>query len=117
MQKQPYIYIALILLLSNCKQNPSIDPAIPEKQLITALLDLHIAEVAVKSLRGTTKDSVLNVYYDQVYEMHGLERKKTEAYLEKLRTDPKYWDALYQKVEEAYKQLDAQLKEAEKQND
>ncbi|HMQ48787.1 MAG TPA: DUF4296 domain-containing protein [Saprospiraceae bacterium] len=114
MQKLHYIiYAFLMLLLNDCKQNPAIDATIPEKKLVSALVDLHIAEVAVKSLRGATKDSMLNVYYDQVFEIHGLDREETEAYLEKMRENPEYWNALYEKVQKEHELLDAKLKDAE----
>lgn len=96
-----FVSIALIMTLlawgSSCGRETA-RPPIPEDKLIGALIDVHFAEAAVQSLRGATKDSVINLYYDQICEIHGLNREEFETTMEIYRNDPIRMEKLYTKV-------------------
>ena len=89
--------IALALLLVSCGKEKEQAP-VSEDQLLEVLIDVHIAEAAVQSLRGETKDSVIHAYYDQVFEIYGLKREDFETTMELYRNDPKRMEELYAKV-------------------
>ena len=69
-----------------------------EDKLVEVLIDVHVAEAAVQMLRGATKDSVINAYYDQIFEIYGLKREDFETTMELYRNDPKRMEELYAKV-------------------
>lgn len=90
---------AAILLLSlfSCSQGRESIP-LGEDELVNVLIDVHIAEAAVQTLRGATKDSMINLYYDQICEIHGVNREEFETSMEILRNDPKRLEELYAEV-------------------
>ena len=93
----PALAFLLLFVLNACQQKPA-RPAIDEDKLVEVLIDVHVAEAAVQALRGATKDSMLNVYYGQIGEIHGLDMQEFETTMETLRNDPKYLEALYSKI-------------------
>lgn len=42
------------------------------------MADLYIAEAATNGLGGYEKDSLTHVYYEQVFEMHGVTKEEYE---------------------------------------
>lgn len=94
-------FLAFVLLihlsLASCGQD-KMSWAIDEQVLLEVIIDVHVAEAAVQSLRGATKDSVINAYYDQIFEIHGVNRAEFETTMEMLRNDPKHLEALYSKA-------------------
>ncbi|MCB0560138.1 MAG: DUF4296 domain-containing protein [Lewinellaceae bacterium] len=108
--------IACLLLASlvSCSQKPPA-LAIDEDKLVEVLIDVHIAEAAVQSLRGATKDSVINAYYDQIFEIHGLSREEFVTTMEILRTDPKRTEELYSKIMAEMERQDVAEEEKEKE--
>ena len=101
---------ALLLFISSCGTEQS-QLSISQDKLVEVLIDVHIAEAAAQTLRGATKDSVINAYYDQIFEIHGLNREEFETSMELLRTDPKRMEKLYAKVMEEMERQDVEDKE------
>lgn len=99
--------IALLLFGSACGSEPE-GLQIPEEKLVKVLADIHIAEAAAQQLRGQTKDSVLQVYYQQVCEMHGLEKATLEKTMEGLRRQPERLQALYERTMERMERIAAE---------
>ena len=90
-------FVLLFLTIAACKPRPARLP-IEEKQLISVLIDVHVAEAAVQGLRGHTKDSIINLYYEQICQIHGLDRATFESAMESLREDPVRLEKLYNEV-------------------
>ncbi|MFZ2900041.1 MAG: DUF4296 domain-containing protein [Saprospiraceae bacterium] len=86
-----------------------------EAQLILVLGDMQVAEAAAQSLIGTVKDSVLEVYYDQIFSIHGVERAHFEQCFDELQRDPQRLSLLYEKVIEELNRQGAQVDDKEKE--
>lgn len=95
----PHVGLAAILSLSvfSCSQGRQTIP-IDEDKLVEVLIDVHVAEAAVQTLRGATKDSMINLYYDQICEIHAVNREEFETSMEILRNDPKRLEELYAEI-------------------
>lgn len=102
-------FFILIFILSNvflsCKQE-EIEFQIPDEKMIKILTDLHISEAAILSLNQKTKDSISPVYYQQIFEIHGVTDSVFYSDLEKLRSDSKRLEKIYQEVIVEIEQLD-----------
>ncbi len=114
---------ATMLLLTCCLnlffcgcETPEEKPRIPEEQLINVLADVHIAEAALQALRGQTKDSMSQAYYQQIYTIHGLDSVEMQQTLEALRKKPEEMKALYDKVMERVEKLNARSKDPEERD-
>ncbi len=90
----PFIFF-LVISCNNPKTPPL--PDLPDKEMIRILADLHMAEIAAKKVHPTKKDSFLNVYYNQVYQIHHISKEKFEKEFEKLRKNPEKLEDIYKK--------------------
>jgi hypothetical protein len=71
---------------------------IPQKRLVLVTVDMHYAEAAVQNVYGKQKDSLLKVYYQEIFQLH---KVKQEDYIESIRilqNDSKRFDQFYNEV-------------------
>jgi hypothetical protein len=95
-----YRFLSLILFVSflfSCGPKPAVLP-IEKERLIPILVDVHIAEAAVQSLRKQEKDSVIQVYYDQIFEIHKISEDDFYASMEVLKQDAYQLEQIYEVV-------------------
>jgi hypothetical protein len=85
------------MLLGACRKERS-KITMTESELVNLLIDVHVAEAAVQDLYGETKDSVGRVYYEQIYQIHGIDQIVFDTTLAVLRRNPEYAGSVYQKV-------------------
>ena len=102
-------FFILLLLTSSiflsCKQE-EIKLQISDEEMVKILTDLHIAEAAILSLNQKLKDSITVIYYQQIFEIHGVTDSVFYSDLEILRKDSKRLEEMYQKVIVEIEQLD-----------
>ena len=95
-------YLILWLLISSvtaCKPEEKPLP-ISEEKLIVVLTDVHLAEAGLQNLRGDTRDSIANLYYEQIYAIHGIEKGSFDETMAMLREDPVRLERIYRQVME-----------------
>jgi hypothetical protein len=79
--------IFLFILLSTgffsaCNfQDPGEKPSVSEEQMSRILADIAIADAATNSISGYEKDSLVQIYYQQVLQLHGLTLEQHEKNL------------------------------------
>jgi hypothetical protein len=110
---QKVLPVLIFLSFISCEERPSC--TIPEDQLVMVLGDMQVAEAAAQSLIGAVKDSVLEVYYGQIFSIHGVERASFEQCFDELQRDPQRLSLLYEKVIEELKLQGAQVDDKEKE--
>ena len=65
------------LLFFACKNDKvNINLTIPTAKMVSILADVHVAESAAAYLSNPTKDSIATVYYQQIYEIHGVKAEE-----------------------------------------
>ncbi len=97
--------ICLLWTLAFAQCQPAEQTRLPEETLVRIMADLHIAEAATTGLTGFRKDSLLYLYYEQIFALYGIERADYEHDIRLLSRDE---DRMMRIVEEA----EALLKEA-----
>lgn len=102
------LFLVLFFMLAGCEEKRQLP--LEDEQLIPALRDVHIAENAILHLRSKNKDSVLNVYYDQICEIHGIERADLDSCIVRLKREPQMAHSYYEKVFEELEKLSLQTK-------
>jgi hypothetical protein len=75
-----------ILLCAACQQ-PVEQPTLSDETIARIMADLHVAEAATTGLGGYSKDSLMHLYYSQVFELHGIKREAYEKDLRLLARD------------------------------
>lgn len=87
----PIAGLLLLSLFLTCQSN---NPAatttnvIPEAKMARILADLNIAEAATSRLNGYPKDSLMQVYFKQVLDMHSVTVEAYEMQLRAIASDP-----------------------------
>jgi hypothetical protein len=92
-----FLFAAVFVVFSACKPAPA-TLNMPEEQLVNVLADVHIAEAAIQNLRGETKDSTANLYYDQIYTIHGVTETQFLEAIDILQENPILMDQVYAQV-------------------
>ena len=95
--KHIVLIIILLLTFSNCQKQEKV-PQLSDEQIIKVLVDLHIAEASSLSLGNELKDSVINLYYPQIFEIHGIEDSLFFKEFAVIRKNPKKLEMIYEKV-------------------
>lgn len=98
------VSMAGLVAISSCKPSPALP--VDEALLVKVLADVHIAEVAVQNFAGTHKDSIKRVYYQQIYEIHGVSESDFRASLQVLSDHQDMMEKLYKKVEKHLETMD-----------
>lgn len=107
MQRLLLIAIAALLAVS-CRKGPVLP--ISDDTLVKALADAHLAEAAVQNLAGTYKDSILRVYHEQIYRIHGISETDFRQTVQMLTDQPERMEKLYRKVEKRIQYLQENAK-------
>lgn len=105
----------LSLFLPACETTEE-KPQIPEEKMVKVLADIHIAEAALQTLRGQTKDSMSQTYYHQIYAIHEVDSLEVQETLQAMRENPDKMKALYDKVMERVEKLNAKSKDPEQRD-
>ncbi|MFK8008154.1 MAG: DUF4296 domain-containing protein [Saprospiraceae bacterium] len=103
------------LTLLSC-QEEAIKPQISDEKMVKILTDLHISEAAILSLNQKIKDSISIVYYQQIFEIHGVTDSVFYKDLETLRGDAKKLEEIYIKVLDNIEVLDVKKVEEVKKD-
>jgi|LauGreDrversion4_2_1035121.scaffolds.fasta_scaffold754131_1 hypothetical protein len=75
------------LLLQGCQGENSQSQDISDEKIARIMADLYIAEAATIGMTGYSKDSLMQVYYNQVFEMHGTDKVVYENNLRLISND------------------------------
>ena len=73
---------------------------IPDEKMARIQADLNIAEAATARLNGYPKDSLRQIYFKQVMEMHGISNADYEATLRVIVTDQSRMETLLKMSED-----------------
>lgn len=97
--------LSIYLCLAGCLTHQTESPPISESELENVVFDVHIAESAMSALpNGTKKDSLANLYYDQIAEIHGIDRETLDTCLAILQRNPELTRDVYEKLSERFEE-------------
>lgn len=80
------IHLLLLLLLAACTDKKE-QPIWPDEKMARIMADLGTAEAAANGLNGYSRDSLAQLYYKQVFDMHGVTLADYEKNLDLLSND------------------------------
>lgn len=96
--------VIFITTASSCSRAPVMP--VDEATLVKVLADVHIAEVAAQNFAGAYKDSIKRIYYQQIYDIHGISETDFRASLQVLSDHQEKMEKLYKKVEKHLESMD-----------
>ena len=65
------IWLAVFLLVIACNQKPQETTSLDDKKIAQIMADMSVALAATNGLSGYAKDSLAQVYYKQLFQIHG----------------------------------------------
>jgi hypothetical protein len=97
MVKSLVLFVLTIVLLIGCEKKA--EPYdFSDKEIKTILADIHTSEAALQSVFGKRKDSLRQVYMNDIYKIHQTDSLKIVRLLNKLREDPEKIEMVYQQL-------------------
>ncbi len=90
--------VALTLLahLLACQKETAQELPLEREKFIQILADVHVAEAAMQTLIEEKKDSIAELYYEQIFTLHGVEQQKFDQMMDILQTQPLALQGIYQ---------------------
>lgn len=110
MTKNKFHLLLGVLFLLGCSNNTI--PALPidSEKLVHIMADAYLAEAAAQGYGTEVKDSVLQVYYQQIFTIHGIDQVAFDSAINIVKRHPKLAESVYAAVE---RHLEALEKEQE----
>ena len=97
MVKSLVLFVLSIVLLNGCEEK--VEPYdFSDKEIKTILADIHTSEAALQSVFCKRKDSLRQVYMNDIYKIHHTDSLKIVRLLNKLREDPEKIEIVYQQL-------------------
>jgi len=93
------LLMACYLSLSACQTNKQEEISLSEDKLARIMADVSIADAATTGLGGYPKDSLLQAYFKQVFEIHGTTLEIYEKDLKILSGDLSKLDRVVKKAD------------------
>ena len=93
-----------ILVLSLCLGcwNKTERPDLDEDKMVKIMADLSVAEAATTQMSGYSKDSLTQVFYNQVFELHGVNAEQYERNLRIYAKDLATMENMVKKIEATF---------------
>ena len=93
-------HIKYLLIISafccSCQETEELN--LSEEKLIQVITDAHISEGAAQNLMQPIKDSILNLYYQQIFEIHQVSEAQFKADMQILARNTKLSKRIYEEV-------------------
>lgn len=74
-------------------------PTLPDEKIARIMADLFVADAATNGLSGYSKDSLAQIYFKQVLEMHGVTKESYEKDLRLMADDLPRLERVVQQAE------------------
>ena len=89
-----------LTIFGACEMNPPVQPSTPDEKIARIMADLSVADAATSGLSGYTKDSLMHVYFKQVFEINGVTLEVYESDLRILAKDLPRMESIVKQADE-----------------
>ena len=96
-----FCFCAQIGLFVACENQ--FNAPISEQKLIEVLVDVHTAEALTETEKQEVRDSMNGIYYAQIFEHHGVNKKDFDSTMSIYAHNPERFDTVYHRVERLVK--------------
>ncbi len=108
MKKSLIIFPCFLFVLTGCRKTEG--PVIPLEKMVDILIDVHLVEASLLGYSDEMKDSLSQLYYNQIYEIHSISKDSFLIEMDYLKHHPDYMGHVYEKVMEEIDKREAELK-------
>ena len=96
--KNAFLLFLIFLAVLACGEKEAVMP-IPEDKLAKVIVDVHFAESVMQELPNSVRDSLGRVYYEQIYQIHGISEEALNESLRVIKNRPEMLERIYQRAE------------------
>ncbi len=93
-----------------CCSAKTADTPIDIKKMAQIVADVHVAEAALQNYNTTLRDSLMQVYYEQIFYIHKISQEDFIKTMDQIKQDPANIEALYKEVLEEIDAREAALR-------
>lgn len=93
-------FLGFVFSLNACQSNVSEQPNLSDEKLARLMADLSVADAATTGMVGFSKDSLVQVYFKQVLDLHGVTLESYERDLRLVSNDLGHLDRVLKRAEE-----------------
>ena len=104
----------MVLLLTACNKNEAPQLSLTEEKLLDILIDVHVAEGSIQNIYGPEKDSLIDLYYQQIYKIHDITEATFNENMKIIRRNPAYVEKIYKKIVDKLSDLEKEKEKEEK---
>jgi len=90
------VCLFVMTMTAACQKENTQELPMDRTKLIQVLADMHTAEAALQTLINETKDSVAEVYYKQIYQIHGVDKATIDEAMHVLQSQPILLQEVYE---------------------
>ncbi|MFK7979705.1 MAG: DUF4296 domain-containing protein [Saprospiraceae bacterium] len=108
------LVFALFVDVSSCTKEAT-PYQLTDEKLTNIITDIHISESATQHLSLSLRDSMVQVYLDQILEINEVSKAVFEPEYQQLKRDPKKLQLIYGKVIERLNKLKIKRKDTKKE--
>ncbi len=105
-KKLIFLFLGLTGFFSCTNQTPLL---VEEEKMVDVIRDIHIAEAAMQNLIDITKDSMGEIYYQQVFEIHQVNKADFDSSMIILRRNPERLGLIYDQVLAEFEEMNDTL--------
>lgn len=98
--------LAIMIIVGSCKKKGvTYDLSIPKPKLVNILTDIYVAETTVKEHSSKNKDSLKNLYFTEIYEIHDIKQEELRSNLDKLSRNFQLNEQIQKEVLDSLKKI------------
>ena len=105
-----FILFTIILILSSCNQDKTMDIDMSDEDVVSILQDVHLANSILLKYRIYERDSVSQILRSQIAEIHNISVEGIDYVMEQIQLSPAKYLALEKKTVENLKSMKDSLK-------
>ncbi len=99
-QPSKYLWLTfsvfLISLVLGCKEEKAFSLTKNDLKMVDVLMDVYTVDAAIREYRDLiVKDSLKKAYFDQIYQIHQVDKEWLDAQRARLESDPVRMDSVY----------------------
>ena len=97
-----------LILPTGCKEEKTFSLSENDLKMVDVLIDVYTVDAAIREFRDlSVKDSLKKTYFDQIYQIHDVDKEWLDAQRARLESDPVRMDSVYTRALSAVELLKA----------
>ena len=109
MLKFVFSLLLITLMLGACQEEEPFAFSEDDLKMVDVLIDVYTVDAAIRDYSDLSeKDSLKRAYFDEIYQIHGVDKEWLDSERARLESDPVRMDSVYSKALAAIELLKGQ---------